>query len=365
MTDTTNATEQPEPPEHLDSDAHAWALAHRPFLRCVFEEFQRTGTWPRRDLLQRQLVATDGGNALDLWREIQGMRGELGRLEGGSEARIILTLFALRYLPEAEELLKQFTEIVTLVAERYRNPDAELMLSRSDVDQIAATDEEADKLTQLLFADSRFIGSGSVEGDWSREITDYQMPRLLGIRKIDDYLSLQASTIHARPAPPPLADVAPTMDEPSRKVFVVHGRDEGLRAQVARVLEQLDFEPLILTEEPNEGQTILEKFEAKALDAGFAVVLLSPDDRAAGPEEDETPPLPNRARQNVILELGYFMGKLGRKRVAPLYREGTELPSDIHGLVYIPLDDAGAWRYRLASELAAIGYDVAFDRIQS
>jgi predicted nucleotide-binding protein len=148
-----------------------------------------------------------------------------------------------------------------------------------------------------------------------------------------------------------------------RRVFVVHGRDEGLREQVARVLERLDFEALILMEQPGRGQTLIEKFEAGALDVGFAVALLTPDDFGRGPDEREWPDEPNRSRQNVILELGYFMGRLSRSRVAALYRAGTELPSDIHGLAYVELDESGAWRYRLGGELRAAGYEIDMNRL--
>jgi len=152
-------------------------------------------------------------------------------------------------------------------------------------------------------------------------------------------------------------------DAPSRKVFVVHGRDEGLRESVARVLERLEFEPIILAQQANAGRLVLEKFESNALTVGFAVAILSSDDYGRGPDEAEFPDQPNRARQNVVLELGYFMGKLGRARVVALYKAGTELPSDIHGLAFVEIDNSGAWRYRIASELAAAGYDVDLNRL--
>ena len=102
-------------------------------------------------------------------------------------------------------------------------------------------------------------------------------------------------------------------DATNRKVFVVHGHDTGAREAVARFLERAGFEPIILHEQPNQGRTIIEKFEEHAA-VNFAVVLLTPDD-VGGPEGGAMQP---RARQNVVLELGFFIGKLGRGRVCAL-----------------------------------------------
>ncbi len=110
---------------------------------------------------------------------------------------------------------------------------------------------------------------------------------------------------------------------------------------------------------------MIEKFERNALNVGFAVVLLSPDDLAhAAREPLPAEAKPNRALQNVILELGYFMGKLGRPRLVALYRHGTDLLSDIHGLAYVLFDDGGHWKFKLAQELAAAGYDVDFNLLK-
>lgn len=146
----------------------------------------------------------------------------------------------------------------------------------------------------------------------------------------------------------------------SRSVFVVHGRNEGARDQVALVLTKLGFEPVILSEEPNEGRTLIEKFEQHVLSVGYAIALLTADDHgyAAG---DDPPVNPNRSRQNVVLELGYFMGKLGRSRVVALYAPGVELPSDLHGLAYIEINDA--WPFNVAKELRAAGYPVDLNKL--
>lgn len=145
-----------------------------------------------------------------------------------------------------------------------------------------------------------------------------------------------------------------------RKVFVVHGHDDLSKETVARLISTIGLTPLILHELPNAGKTIIEKFESNTEDVGFAVVLLTNDDIGRSQDEKD---YKIRARQNVILELGYFIGKLGRNRVVPLYDEGVELPSDLSGIVYIPLDKSGAWKYRLSKELQHAGYKIDLNKI--
>ena len=140
----------------------------------------------------------------------------------------------------------------------------------------------------------------------------------------------------------------------SRDVFVVHGRDDAAKESVARFLERLDLHPIILHEQADKGRTVIEKFEDHS-NVCFAVVLLTADDegRLRGSEQLEL-----RARQNVILEFGFFIGKLGRERVCALKTPGVDEPSDIRGVLYIPLDNGGAWRLKLAAELKAANIDV-------
>lgn len=141
----------------------------------------------------------------------------------------------------------------------------------------------------------------------------------------------------------------------NNKVFVVHGHDDAARETVARFLERLDLEPVILHEQPNMGRTIIEKFEDHS-DVGFAVVLLTPDD--VGAVRDRPHNLKPRARQNVVFELGYFAGVLGREKVCALAKGDIEIPSDYDGVVYIPLDDGNGWRMKLVQELKAADFDV-------
>ena len=142
-------------------------------------------------------------------------------------------------------------------------------------------------------------------------------------------------------------------------VFIVHGRDEGAKESVARFLEKLGLNPIILHERASKGRTIIEKFEDYS-DVVFAVVLLTPDD-VGGPKIEPYEMKP-RARQNVIFELGFFVGKLGRRNVCALHRD-VEIPSDFHGVVYIDMDSTGAWRSQLAREMDAAGLSIDLNRI--
>jgi predicted nucleotide-binding protein len=148
----------------------------------------------------------------------------------------------------------------------------------------------------------------------------------------------------------------------SNRVFVVHGHDHGVKEAVARFLEKLGLDPVILHEKPNSGRTIIEKFSDYS-DVHFAVVLLTGDDEGKSRDGTEAPK--PRARQNVILELGYFLGKLSRSRVCALYQDGVEIPSDYQGVLFVPLDLHEKWRVDLVRELKAAGFDVDANKIFS
>lgn len=137
----------------------------------------------------------------------------------------------------------------------------------------------------------------------------------------------------------------------SNKVFVIHGRDDNLKNEVKTLLTQVGLQPVILAEQSNQGKTIIEKFEQHA-DVGFAVALLTPDDHGSESNEKE---LKSRARQNVIFELGFFIGTLGRERVCALTKEPIEIPSDYSGVVYIDLSQPFEWKHKLVQELRDAG----------
>ncbi|MCH8275279.1 MAG: nucleotide-binding protein [Armatimonadetes bacterium] len=135
---------------------------------------------------------------------------------------------------------------------------------------------------------------------------------------------------------------------PSNRVFVIHGHDDGLKNEVARLLERLDLEPIILHEKPDKGRTIMQKFEDYT-DVSYAVALLTPDD--VGVRASDANNLLPRPRQNVVFELGFFRGSLGADHTCALVKGDLDIPSDYTGVIYISVDDSGAWKTRLAREM--------------
>ena len=163
--------------------------------------------------------------------------------------------------------------------------------------------------------------------------------------------------------PPQAAIESHPIKAVGNSVFIVHGHDQGMKLAVARVIEGLGFKPIVLHEQPDKGRTLIEKLEDYS-DVGFAVVLLSADDMGYERIEsakDERP----RARQNVVFELGYFIGRLGRGNVVALHPADAkfELPSDFSGVLFKPYDPAGAWKLGLVKELKAAGYPADANRI--
>ncbi|MET3229432.1 UNVERIFIED_ORG: putative nucleotide-binding protein [Burkholderia sp. 1263] len=223
-------------------------------------------------------------------------------------------------------------------------------------------DEEADKYKPYGGPMMMYVSAGGGR-DLGREVANHaqnlqtKIGRLKALNtrielyELDDHVStFTASTT--------IVGDARRVDTHDNRVFIVHGHDHGSREAVARVVETLELEPIILGDEANSGQTIIEKFERHA-QVGFAIVLLTGDD-VGGKNESN---LHLRARQNVILELGYFIGRLSRARVCALYEAGVEMPSDIAGVGYVAFDQAGLWKYEVAKELRAAGYAVDLNRL--
>jgi predicted nucleotide-binding protein len=155
----------------------------------------------------------------------------------------------------------------------------------------------------------------------------------------------------------------------TKNMFIVHGKDDKSKLELARMLEKLGFNPIILSEQPDKGRTLIEKLEQETLDVGYAFVILTPDDVGmekeayekivADPSDQQSSGLCYRARQNVILELGYFVGKIGRNKVCCLHKGNVELPSDIHGVIYKKFIESVDECYKpIIDELRAAGYEI-------
>ena len=138
------------------------------------------------------------------------------------------------------------------------------------------------------------------------------------------------------------------------KVFIVHGHDNAAKEAVARFVEKIGLEAIILHEQVSSGNTIIEKIEANS-NVGFAIVLYTPCDVGASKGEQDRPK--PRARQNVIFEHGYLIGKIGRKNVCALVKGDIEKPTDISGVVYIPMDEGDGWKLAVGKEMKACGYE--------
>jgi predicted nucleotide-binding protein len=138
----------------------------------------------------------------------------------------------------------------------------------------------------------------------------------------------------------------------TKEIFIVHGRDDAAKNEAARLIERAGLQAIILHEQPNAGRTIIQKFEDHGSAAGFAIIIMTPDD-VGGLDLNSLQP---RARQNVIGEMFWFAGRLGRERVCALRKGAIELPTDFAGVGYIDMDDSGAWKKDVLRELDHAGY---------
>jgi predicted nucleotide-binding protein len=239
---------------------------------------------------------------------------------------------------------------------------ARAILSDSDIegyeqDAIKWRDYNSDLLRQLFTTDarrqeyqysampSRVAGERLESYVVRRETVNNQIAKL---ESIVERLDLFRETVPAVATPGEAVGL-----EDRSKIFVVHGHDEGAREGVARFLEKIGLIAIILSEQPNRGRTIIEKFVDCAREVGFAVVLLTPDD-LGGAAADEAQK--SRARQNVIFELGYFVGSLGRGRACLLRKGEVEIPSDLYGVVYTTMNGGNGWKIELGRELKDAGF---------
>jgi predicted nucleotide-binding protein len=248
----------------------------------------------------------------------------------------------------------------TSVTEQNNIPQVEALSAAVD-DSLIRT-FGADTLDYRRYSDAAYFDNGPHNYAYHVPISDVHASLSRSKARSLALLTQAIASLEERLAEYRATSPLDIMPEPQRaferKVFVVHGHDDGAREAVARFLEQIGFAAIILHEQANQGRTIIEKVEAHG-DVGFAVVLLTPDDEGGKKGETSNP----RARQNVVLELGYFIGRLGRERVCALTRGNVEIPSDFAGVVYEPFDASGGWRQALGRELQAAGFEIDWNQV--
>jgi predicted nucleotide-binding protein len=133
-------------------------------------------------------------------------------------------------------------------------------------------------------------------------------------------------------------------------VFIIHGHDNELKTEVQLLLARAGVHAIVLHEQADMGRTIIDKLVEESGVAGYAIALLTPDDLIDGGQ--------GRARQNVILEIGYFLGKIGKARLRMLVKQDVEVPSDLQGILYEKHDNSGAWKFKLLKEMRAVGINL-------
>lgn len=217
--------------------------------------------------------------------------------------------------------------------------------------RIFSTDEEAEKYNSPLHY--AFL----LDSNLGRDIRDFfddikeKIHRLDSLLERIDLISLETLIENVQ-----VQNKIPV----TKKVFIVHGRDEVSKANLEILLKEMGLEPIVLHRQADEGQTVIEKFEKHGSDVGYAFILLTPDEMAYLANEDSLPDnerkKEKRARPNVIFEFGYFVGKLTRNRVCCLYTGGVTLPSDLSGFVYKQYNNSvEEVAYSIQKDLKAVG----------
>jgi predicted nucleotide-binding protein len=266
----------------------------------------------------------------------------------------------------AERLRKRLQEVEgfapTSVTEQYNIPHVEALAAA--VDEALVRTFGADTLDYRRYAEAAQFDNGPHNYAYEVPISEVQQTLARCKARSIALLKQAIATLEERIAESAAVSTSEgrsqTSSVVSKEVFVVHGHDHGARDAVMRFLDSLGLKGIVLSEQPDQGRTIIEKFQAYADRVAFAVVLLTPDDFGSAAAVLQQG---SRARQNVVFELGYFVGKLGRGRACLLRKGAVEMPSDLYGVIYTDLDAAEGWKLKLARELKAAGFEIDLNRV--
>lgn len=364
-----------------------WVESNRAVIDEALLWFMRSGEWPKVSELQR-LFAT---RYQDL--DVQAVADSKPKVPGETRAvyqeSLTLAIRHLRYLPTAQPMIQICLTAARVAGRRYRTPDAELTISSQEPEIAAMAGGDGRLLSRagsVLVAEQAnpVSRAGTSEDGWIASINDRFVREYENVLSADDYVAIQnrllaqfarqrgssqnrlltqiadlratyqPGELHS-PLPKPWAEGDDRPTETANEIFIVHGHSPRRQEVAAEIERMTGRPPIVLQEQPDIGSpTVIEKFEREARRAGYAVVIFSGDDEGRPRSTPDSQPQP-RARQNVVAELGFFIGRLGRPSVKVLYEPGVEVPSDFGGILYLELDDAGTWRHLLAVELEAMG----------
>ena len=247
-------------------------------------------------------------------------------------------------MTDYEKLKEIINEIPVLISANISSSDARFQAWKSKAERFlirkyGKDSYEHDRFTKTYFSLLAYT-LGTPESDFIRACQK-------GLKTTQAIFQTYLDEMGEEDAP------APTTVQPVNyaRVFIVHGHDGELKQSVARIVEKQGIEAIILTEQVNQGKTIIEKFESYS-NVGGAICLFTADDigRANAEFSDHS-----RARQNVVFETGSFIGKLGRDHIVILSDNGIEMPSDLSGIVYT---NTGNWQFELLKELKSMGYEI-------
>lgn len=200
-----------------------------------------------------------------------------------------------------------------------------------------------------------FIGGSTSPAQELKDFKDKVGYKLDNLKKLRAKTDLLKSNVEEKYA---VAEKSIQLDK--SQVFIVHGHDDEAKSRTARFIEKLGLKPIILHEQASGSKTVIEKIEAYS-NVGFGIVLYTSCD--IGAKNEENPKLRNRARQNVVFEHGFLIGKIGRENVCALVKDEIETPNDISGVVYVKMDSEDSWHLKIARELKNSGYNIDMNNL--
>lgn len=251
-------------------------------------------------------------------------------------------------MTERQKLEQLISEIVELInnSAKYNTPDFQAWYSKAErflIKKFGMNSYEHKKLKATKFMPVVYITDAEVVDKCREGLEATELMFRTYIEEMDDDENIAVEKVVMT-------------EQPMNKVFIVHGHDGELKHAVARLVEKQGLKAIILSEQANKSKTIIEKFEENS-DVSGAICLFTADDlgRAKSILNEQS-----RARQNVVFETGYFMGKLGRDHVVIIAENGLELPSDMQGIVYTEKNN---WEVEVLKNLKAMGYTIDFNKL--